>query len=362
MRACAVVALLSLSCNSTLTPIKKEHDQPVTVTTSPIPANVVWVVDKSGSMLAPINSDPPCSPICGPGNPCPAGCTTRIDLLQQAIASTALDAGTNTLVFFPKDNVCGLPTSTETFRDLTFDELVAQAALLMPSGGTPTSDTLDFVRINVTNRSDDAAAGAGSLVLLLTDGVPNCNANNPNTCMNASACQCTTSSCTGSLCSLGCLDADATTVAASALISAGNDMMVLPIGLGGNGADQYGAEAFFAGLPSTIERGCATDTDCNTGSTCGTNRVCTGAQWSFASMTEFVPAATRIHQEVLERSRCNWSLGSPETVDSIQVQLNGAEVDSTQWKLRNPTTLHFTGATCQSLLADSTLAPSVVEP
>jgi len=72
LRCCCVCRAIQL------TPIKSSMRQPITITTARF-GECVWVVDKSGSMLAPSRGPAVHSDV-WPGNPCPAGCTRRIDL------------------------------------------------------------------------------------------------------------------------------------------------------------------------------------------------------------------------------------------------------------------------------------------
>src|SRR5262249_49769806 len=71
-----------------------------------------------------------------------------------------------------------------------------------------------------------------SYVLLLTDGLPNCNPANPNSCINAAACQCTLTggNCVGQFCALGCLDQDGSVAAIQQLRAYGIFTIVIGFG------------------------------------------------------------------------------------------------------------------------------------
>ncbi|MFT3842049.1 MAG: hypothetical protein QM723_33975 [Myxococcaceae bacterium] len=235
MRALAPVIVVALSCSPSLKPIDKipvKNRQAVTSTV--IPARVTWLIDKSGSMLTNVSTAPPCPTTigaCGPASICPAGCETRMELLGEAIASTGLDAGVHNLVSFPvsASNSCSPATNETTVRDLSFDQLVGLVPGLQPGGGTPTADSLLY-SIGLFNPFDlDGGLNTpgNDLVLLFTDGVPNCDSNNANNCTTGS-CTCTTGTCTmpSGLCYLGCLDDLATLNAANALFNANIDLMI----------------------------------------------------------------------------------------------------------------------------------------
>lgn len=290
-----------------------------------------------------------------------------MDLLNAAVAATALDGGSHYLAPYPESaaNSCSPTSVLQAIRDLSFDELSANVAALQPGGGTPTADSMLFVSSMLGAGSPDLDGGelpGNDLVLLFTDGAPNCNANNPNNC-TAGGCQCTTGTCTqmSGLCSLGCLDDLATVNAANTLFNENIDLMILPIGFNGGAADdQMLASNVFGQMKSTVQRDCATSADCGDGGACNSSGFCTG-QWKFASLAEFAPAAERIRQELKIRGRCFWSLARSETADHIEVDLNGAALPAAQWELRTPTTLRIKGDACTQLVNDGSLSPSVTE-
>ncbi len=203
------------------------------VATKPKP-NLMLLVDRSGSMKSPINpGDPRCTPAgCGPGNPCAPSCPTRETEMKSAMANFLANSSAVArmgLTFFPHSNGgCfaadtvdeSLPEASNT-DDVNVMRQKAMAisgkiSSAVMNGGTPTGNSLAFVG-NVPGLND-ANDFREDLVLLLTDGLPNCNdANMNNTCSAANpACRCTLgplSACqnAGSAafqpCSHGCLDA-----------------------------------------------------------------------------------------------------------------------------------------------------------
>ncbi len=357
MRLLALAAVLLAACNPKLDPIGTRR-QPITA--SPLAPRVTWVIDKSGSMLTNVSTTPPCPDSiggCGPGQPCPANCPTRMSLLRDAIASLdgRVDGATHNYVPFPKDAACG-PASDLVVAGGTFTELETALAATEPSGGTPTAATLRYVQSQLTSQ-----VGLAHLVVLVTDGVPNCNQENVNTCADMAACQCTTSACTmtNGLCTLGCLDGLNTVNAANDFYNAGIDLMIAPTG---TDTVQAAALDLFNQMKSAVVRTCASDSDCRPGTTCDRSTgVCSDNHWTFNSAAEFAPAADRIVKEVQERLRCNWSLAAPETPDRLEVSLGGTKLASDQWELRTPSVLRFKAAACQQLQSDVTLTPSVIE-
>ncbi len=208
--------------------------------------NVMMLLDKSGSMASPLtDGGTACAcafPMCNESQ-----CPTRMG---------ALRAGMNTflsqqtwgmrvgLTIFPADNVCTPAGSTQVLSQInpandtnaTLSNLAARAnmaiQMLTPVGGTPTGPSLTYVGglpdVNDSARDD--------YVLLVTDGLPNCNASNPNDCTNAAACQCTLANngcgtmTSATYCRLGCLDRTGTLGAIAELNFRGIQTIVVAVG------------------------------------------------------------------------------------------------------------------------------------
>jgi hypothetical protein len=128
------------------------------------------------------------------------------------------------LAIFPADLSCGAPVGlTSPFAPTPSLEAVN---LHLPAGGTPTAAALRFA----LERPELADASMDRVVVLITDGLPNCNEQHPgNSCNGRGTCHCTASSC-ASLCSVGCLDDDATLAAAQALGSSGIQLITVTVG------------------------------------------------------------------------------------------------------------------------------------
>ncbi|MBL8917235.1 MAG: adventurous gliding motility lipoprotein CglB [Myxococcaceae bacterium] len=278
-----------------------EPVEPVTIITSEsvfelapvLKPNVMLTVDRSGSMNALI--DARCQ---GPA------CATRMSELKSAVATFTTLADDRVrlgLTAFPRPPITetgaaasclpansvavGLPASS------LVDDAQASAAnrtnaaqvnsavqALVPGGGTPTGATLSFLG---TQPSLASADFRNDFVLLLTDGLPNCNANNPNDFLvSANACRCQTG---GGDCSatevrrLGCLDADGTVEQVSTLARAGVKTIVVGFGADtsqGDARDVLERLAQAGGVP----RACQQSSECGAGDTCSNGRC---GRWSF---------------------------------------------------------------------------------
>jgi hypothetical protein len=158
--------------------------------------DLMLLVDKSGSMLFPINpQDANCPAGCGPTSPCPGTCKTRISELRSAMNTFLTQNGTVArfgLSQYPTDGLCGntqpnpaslvvgLSQSNDVDSELQAKANEVKTAInsLAPTGGTPTGASLRFVGNDPTLSNPDRE----DFVVLLTDGLPNCNAANPNNC------------------------------------------------------------------------------------------------------------------------------------------------------------------------------------
>ncbi len=219
--------------------------------------NFMLLVDKSASMNDPIDS---------------SNITTKLEALKAGLGNFVASSGAAVrlgLALFPTDSMCGATASIT--RDLpspsTADDgaatdacatassgVLSSVQAITPAGGTPTSISLAFLGSapSFTSTGD----GRSGVVVLITDGLPNCNPSNPNTCADPLACQCTLSSCgfSGStFCTTGCLDQAASVAQIRALKSQGISTAVVGIGasVGGNTALTLSAMAREGGLACT---------------------------------------------------------------------------------------------------------------
>lgn len=297
MRRAIALTLLALGCQS----YQFEPVEPVTIIVSDtvidlapvLKPNMMLTVDRSGSMGTRLDAT-----CVGPA------CATRMSDLKQAVATFTTLADDRVrlgLTAFPRPptselgaTAACLPANTVAVPlppDARADDAQASAAnratalqvnaavqALEPGGGTPTGATLAFLQTQPTLKAADFRH---DYVLLLTDGLPNCNANNPNDYLqSAAACRCQTG---GGDCSandvrrLGCLDADGTVGAVQDLARAGIKTIVV-----GFGADtsQVDARDVLERLARAggVARTCQQNSDCGAGDAC-TNGQC--GRWAF---------------------------------------------------------------------------------
>jgi hypothetical protein len=264
--SCLVIAL---SCQSyefvpvePLSISQEESSTPIVI--KKFKPNVMVLVDKSGSMDQPTDATlPGCTTafgLCGTGdsakaNPCNTNvCPTRWSELNLALDSFLPSQAQTVrfgLSFFPEPGSAGaaepncvpttaarvdLPADAEDDSAATLSSLssasrnaLASVRSQMPAGpfgtggATPTGPSLQFLS-DYAPLQDPLRL---ELVLLLTDGLPNCNAN-----ITVEACVCTAArdSCPPSGTSNNCLDKDRTVQTVQDL--AGRGIRVVVIGFG----------------------------------------------------------------------------------------------------------------------------------
>ena len=151
------------------------YPQPLALLT--IPPDVVFLVDRSGSMNWALVDDNPALP----------GELSRWQLLEQALAEVLAETDPTMLrvgaKFFP-NRLSWVPGTLEPDPCLVvpgldlepapgmFDRLLSFFRSTRPVGGTPTADGLEEVRLRFAGRPRD---GGPRFVVLATDGGPNCN-------------------------------------------------------------------------------------------------------------------------------------------------------------------------------------------
>lgn len=218
-----------------------------------IPADLLFVVDVSGSMNTPLD---PTGATCGgcTGAACPATCPTRVSALRGALGSFLTmnpTLGRYGAIAFPSPATftpsgCA-PATTEAVALLgsstpsSPSTLTAQTRLVQTfvagigsptivTGGTPTAGTLRFAATLTPFGSSARPHG----LVLITDGLPNCNPANPLSCSTMpppSPDLCTIAAgCMGQYCQAGYLDQTATVQAVAALKLAGVKTSIVVIG------------------------------------------------------------------------------------------------------------------------------------
>lgn len=287
----ALTALLAVACQTydfePVTPlaIAQEREGKVVSALKQKP-NMMLLVDKSGSMNLPTNSTSTCTlpgggacdctattgGICGsPGKSLcdPAKCPTRWSELQKAMGGFLTGSSSLArlaLSQYPTSGGCGVDAANPALARTGFPTEDSDAALMAKGdeirdiilnqikmcnicgtqpncanctgGGTPTGNSIRQIGGSLPPADETRA----SYLLLLTDGLPNCNPDNPNdgsvgsptknlctlengTCTLASGCETSPNN------KIGCLD-DAKTVADVAALRQSRGVQTIVIGLG----------------------------------------------------------------------------------------------------------------------------------
>jgi hypothetical protein len=357
--------------------------------------NLMLLVDTSGSMTEPVN---PSLPACNPGGvkcgdlerPCDtARCPTRWTSLQEAmqgfLTSSASIArfglatypdlaadrvlqctgATGLTVALPETdsddaatlskNAGDVNARLQAIRNHSTDDKVP-----MPAGGTPTSLSLQFLgsykALESTVRSN--------FVLLLTDGLPNCNRDYPHPypspncqCMLANPAYCSTEPFNR----LSCLDKDGSVTAVKALKDKGIQTIV--VGFGAETASGIGTEVLNAmANEGGFKRTCTQDSDCGAGDACDESAGrCNRLFYQAANKEQLAEALRKISEEVGQVDPCVLTFEASERPDSealTVVYLNEERVapgDDT-WRLRDEGIV-FLGSTCERLERTSTVDP-----
>jgi hypothetical protein len=344
--------------------------------------NVMLLVDKSGSMNEKI--DPTCV----------SNCPTRISELRNAMATFLTQSATDArmgLTFYPAGNGCQpastvevpLPPPTagddgnDAVLSMNAQQINSRIQSVTPVGGTPTAESLLFVgnypglRDNADNRDD--------YILLLTDGLPNCNMANPNQVCTCDAalcggcgsgvcqaqidrCRCTLTSCTGN-CALGCLDQEASVAAVTA--NKLNGIRTIVVGFGadvasGTAGQVLNAIAEAGNFPRKCPNG--TNAECGSNNTCLPNRLCEKKYYQASDATELSNALRDIFNNI-KGDECQFQLQTPPSRPELMaVIVNGKNVSSgaDTWNY-SAGVVHFTGQLCDTIKASNTLNPVKIE-
>lgn len=336
--------------------------------------NVMLVLDTSGSMLLPVDAtSPQCAPGCGTASaPCAAGCATRSSAVKTSIDAFLATSVANArvgLTTFPADSLCSAPTSQRIELPPPSRDDVSQASLLearaqearavvqavQPMGGTPTAATLRFV--GELPGLQDASDYRDDYALLLTDGLPNCNDAHPAQLCGGSptpaqeqACACTVSSCASSLCSRGCLDADATLETVRALRA--KNIRTIVLGFGAEvvtgDAPRVLAELAHAGGMERI---------------CGTT-VCDVPFYRAGTADELADALRKVLFDIHLTPCEYWLEARPSSPELLSVLVDGADVqpgpDTWNYDFAG-SKVFFTGPLCAQLEASTTRTPVSLE-
>ncbi|MBM7115422.1 adventurous gliding motility lipoprotein CglB [Archangium primigenium] len=359
--------------------------------------NLMLLVDTSGSMTAPVDpSRPACTTgrgLCGSeSNPCnTATCPTRWSELQAAMSDFLDSSGSIArigLTTYPdqsQGDSCGatsslsVPLPADTVEDAT--QLVANANQVktrllaiknssttneqVPVGGTPTSLSLRYVG----NLADLQSASRSSFVLLLTDGLPNCNSQFADP-YPSPKCFCTlTASCEGAP-DIGCLDTDASVAAVQALQAKKIQTIVIGFGADFNSSSESGRRgvATLNGMADAggFARECTTDAQCGAGDRCETSvGKCERRFYQAANRTELVNALREITDKVTVDEPCVLSFSAseqPSSEELLVVYINGERLapGANTWNL-TPAGVAFNGTTCERITNSTPSNPVNIE-
>lgn len=354
--------------------------------------NLMILVDKSGSMNAPLNAAQPTCGNCS-GSSCPATCPTRISELRTAMnqfLTTSATVARMGLAFFPNEDPAFSPTGCGPTRDIAVQlpapstsdtdttPLTMNAAQVnmriqslgsgIPvTGGTPTGGSLSFLG-SYAGLLDDKD-NRQDFVLLLTDGLPNCNPANPLSCSSMPAPPanlCTLgNNCVGQYCRAGFLDKDGVVTAVQQLRSRNVSTIVV-----GFGADFASAEALDV-LNSMAEVGgfgrkCpnGTNQECGSNNTCLPSKFCQKQFYAAANATELAQALADIQNLIGNGDPCNFSLSDKPPDDRfLAVIINGQTTTKgpNTWAYLPSGAVQFQGQLCDRVKASTTAEPLKVE-
>lgn len=312
------------------------------ISATPKKANVLLVVDKSGSMLFPVNpSNPSCPTGCGPQSPCPANCPTRLQEMKGAMGGFLTGASGSIarfgLAVFPDADPAVPSTVCQQGRTIhpiltTTDEDIALAGAsatindtiqaigtpggLSAHGGTPTAATVRMIDANVAaiGLSDSERA---NVVVLLTDGLPNCS-----TAHDGATCACVP----GSTCAppagtnLSCLDYQAAADAVSALFNRPTPIKTIVVGFGAEtGAGSVATTALNAMASAGGEpRKCQTAAECGGTDTCN-GGVCSTQFYQAANGAELAAVLDKLKNIVTVGEPCLYKFDTPPSDPSFVV-------------------------------------------
>ncbi|WP_257453713.1 adventurous gliding motility lipoprotein CglB [Archangium lipolyticum] len=357
--------------------------------------NLMLLVDTSGSMTAP--ADPSVAACkrngvtCGNDTfqcPISSGCDTRWSALQNAMEDFLVSSGTVArigLATYPSDNYCGATASIaiplpdadkedEATLKANADKVLAELQSItsyatptnarVPDGGTPTSRSL----AEVGKRQELGTAERSDFVVLLTDGLPNCDEQFPTPYPNA-GCFCTLEAGCLDGETAGCLDKNASVAAVEMLRAKEIQTIVIGFGADFNASTEMGRQGAATldamARAGGFERKCKVDLDCGTGDSCDKAvGLCNRRFFQAGNRAELVKALREISKK-LESDPCLLTFDPeelPTTDDLVVVYLNGERVDQgpDTWTLSGDT-IKFTGAVC-ALLEESTPAnPADIE-
>lgn len=355
--------------------------------------NLMILVDKSGSMNAPLNSMLPTCGNCS-GATCPSSCPTRISELRTAMnqfLTTSSTVARMGLAFFPKgEDTTFSPTGCAPTSEIAVDlpapsvsdtdtaPLTANATTVNMriqglgsatpvTGGTPTAGSLTFLG-SYAGLLDDRD-NRQDFVLLLTDGLPNCNPANPLSCSSMPpppANLCTLGpNCNGQYCRAGFLDKDGVVTAVQQLRS--RNISTIVVGFGADFAspealDVLNSMAEVGGFGRKCPNG--TNAECGSNNTCLPNRFCTKQFYAAANATELATALADIQNLIASGDPCLFTLSDKPNDDRfLAVIIDGQTTAKgpNTWSLLPTGAVQFAGTLCDRVKSSTTAEPLRVE-
>ncbi len=352
--------------------------------------NLMLLVDTSGSMSDPVNpSLAACKntsgEVCGIDFHCDISkCPTRWSELQLAMGDFLSSSGSVArmgLATYPSDPVCRATVSVRiTLPDTeAAAELQAKASEVntsiqaiknygygtpTPEGGTPTAQSLEYLLASVPQLKDTTRS---NFVLLLTDGLPNCNA-----AFSEASCFCTTGDCSGND-KTGCLDQTNSVKAVESLAAQNIKTIVIGFGAvfnsssqsGQKGAETLNAMAMAGGFARLKQ--CTADAECGAGDTCVAGS-CGRKFYQAANRTDLAEALRQISERVQTQDPCLIGLNTTDLNASLVVvyytyrgTTERLVTGQDTWSLVSGQGLQLTGKWCEQIKASTTADPVDIE-
>ncbi|MDX2011738.1 MAG: adventurous gliding motility lipoprotein CglB [Myxococcaceae bacterium] len=359
--------------------------------------NLMILVDKSGSMNNTI------MPGCMGG-----GCATRVSELKMAMGnflSTSASVARMGLAFFPREDANFSPAGCRPTAEIDVElpppaandmdtmplvmnatrvsgRIQAMGNSIPVAGGTPTAGSLSFLG-GYAGLLDDRD-NREDFVLLLTDGLPNCNSANPLGCSSMppptqNLCTLGTnpmgaSNCIGQYCRAGFLDKDGVVSSVRALKS--RNIRTIVVGFGADFASPEALDVLNAmAAEGGFARRCPNGTNAECGDATGTsnrcssttpamNNTCQKQFYAARSANELSQALLDIQNAIGDVDPCIYTLADrPVSERFLAVIINGTTTPSgpATWTLTQQGSVQFTGALCDRVKASTTADPLNVE-
>lgn len=363
LRALLATGLVSTGCQvyefEPVTPeAVSQETRSVPLALNQLKPNLMLLVDKSGSMADPVQP---------PGGP------SKIGVLQSVMntfLTNNLTVARVGLAQFP-DQACVATAASDVLSPLppasagdaaavlTMATQAADAAIqgLHPGGGTPTEASLQFLADTIAELSDPSRE---DFVLLLTDGLPNCNNS-----LDRLTCTCTSSPQPPCVANTDCLDKTATVAQVQAMRAKGIHTIVI-----GLGADVVGSVPQDT-LEAMAEAGGFVRVCPNGNQSCGANNACVLAtglcsqQFFQATDADTLAAALAEIGNTLDKTACAFTLDEvPSDPALISVALNGTHYLSgpDTWTYDGTKNqIVFQGPLCTELMSNTPENPITLE-